>query len=402
MNTKLNKSTLTFLRQRYGIVGTSDALMKSIEMLVQAAPTDLSVLINGETGTGKDVFANAIHGLSERKRYPFISVNCGAIPETLLESELFGHERGAFTGATEQRKGFFETAHKGTIFLDEIGEMPYNTQVKLLRVLESGEFMRLGSSDMRKVDVRIIAATNRRLEEAVSQGTFRQDLYFRLRNVQLILPPLRERQEDIPELVDFFGKRICEKLSIKYEGFSVDSLEILRKMPWLGNIRELRNLVETLITIEKTGSVDVALLRKYLPPALPAHEEYTQPKELSLIPVESYNDTQKFELALILRTLLELKNDTTEVRRQLNTLAGKIDSMKAEIIELQEIAGSVNVQEVSSAFTFERLSIAEAEKLMIEQALKRSLGNRRMAAQALKISERTLYRKIHEYGLEEL
>ena len=242
---------LNEIKNRFGIIGNSPKMLTALEKLIQAAPTELNVLITGETGTGKEVFAKAIHGLSNRKNNPFVSVNCGAIPENLLESELFGNEKGAFTGAVEQRIGFFETAHKGTIFLDEIGEMPVSTQVKLLRVLESGEYSRLGSSAVRKVDARLVAATNRDLEKEVRRGNFRQDLFFRLKSVHIILPPLREHPADIPYLIDFFAEKVCKKLNLFYHGFDNDSLSILKSLPWPGNTRELKNLIETIITLEK-------------------------------------------------------------------------------------------------------------------------------------------------------
>ncbi len=222
---------VTDVKKKFGIIGNSAQINAAVGTLIQAAPTDLTVLITGETGTGKEVFANAIHGLSRRKNHPLVSVNCGAIPETLLESELFGNEKGAFTGAVEQRIGFFETAHNGTIFLDEIGEMPIGTQVKLLRVLESGQFSRLGSSNINKVDVRVIAATNRDLEIFVEQGKFRRDLFFRLNSVQIKLPELRNHTQDIPELIDFFGRRVCKKLGLEYSGITKDALNMMMSFP---------------------------------------------------------------------------------------------------------------------------------------------------------------------------
>ena len=399
-NIELNTKNLELLRQKFGIVGSSERMLESIRLLMQAAPTDLSVLITGETGTGKEVFAQALHGLSERRRYPFISVNCGAIPETLLESELFGHEKGAFTSANESRKGFFEVAHRSTIFLDEIGEMPYSTQVKLLRVLESGEFSRLGSSEVKKVDVRLIAATNRDLEQEVANGNFRQDLFFRLKSVRIVLSPLREHSSDVEALVDYFAGRVCEKLSIVYEGFSHESLDILKSLPWPGNVRELKNLIETIITLEKSGHVTPQLMRKYIPAALPAHESYNQPKEVSLVPLRDRDTMQKFEYELIFRTLLELKNDTTEIKRRLNNLEMNIDLMKIDIFNIHDDVITDNVNSASVEIVgADDLTLSIMEKKLIESALRKFDGNRRLAAQALGVSERTLYRKLTDYKL---
>jgi len=227
----MEQSFTESIQQRYGIIGSSKEIQEALHTLIQVAPTDLSVLISGETGTGKEVFAQALHGLSKRRKNPFISVNCGAIPETLLESELFGHEKGAFTGAIEQRIGFFEAANHGTIFLDEIGDMPYPLQVKLLRVLESGEFSRVGSSTVQKVDVRIVAATNRILTDDVVQGKFREDLMFRLNSVNIQLPPLRLHPEDIPDLVEHFAERTAEKIGVDFKGISNDALSMLQHLP---------------------------------------------------------------------------------------------------------------------------------------------------------------------------
>ena len=383
--------------------------MDAIELLLQAAPTDLTILITGETGTGKEIFANAIHGLSNRSDKPFVSVNCGAIPESLLESELFGHEKGAFTSANEQRIGFFETANKGTIFLDEIGELPLGTQVKLLRVLESGEFTRLGSSTARKVDVRIIAATNRELEKEVQEGKFRQDLFFRLNNVRITLPPLRQRPEDIKDLVDYFANLVSRKLSNDYEGIEDEAVNILKSLPWSGNIRELKNLVETIMTLEKVNYITADVVRKYIPRALPAHEYMDSDKKKSLISLrreedheEDFSDkSQKKELGIIFRTLLEMRNEMSDLRYAMHTLMNEIDDLKDHTPNqsYNEPVDHVNSEE--EAFEqIEDMSLADIEKKMIERTLRRFSGKRRLAAQTLGISERTLYRKIRDYELD--
>jgi DNA-binding NtrC family response regulator len=317
----------------------------------------------------------------------------------LLESELFGHEKGAFTGAYEQRKGYFEVANRGTIFLDEIGEMPVGTQVKLLRVLETGEFNRLGSTEVRKVDVRVIAATNRILEEEIYRGTFRQDLFYRLKNLHIILPPLREHPEDIPLLAEYFAQKTCERLGIPYKGFAIDALNFLRGLPWQGNVRELRNLIETIIQLEKTGFLSLDIVKKYIPPALPPHIVVEQPKETSLLRIETAKEAQ-IGLEIVLRTLFELKKDVDLVKDALNELNSKIDSLNSNVMELKP--NSYQIVDASDSLSFDKdnLNLEEIEKNLISFALKKFKGNRRLTAKALGISERTLYRKINQYNLD--
>ncbi len=406
MTSNEDQNILHLLQLRYGIVASSPVMMTTIQRLVQVAPTDLTTLITGETGTGKEVFAHAIHGLSKRRKYPFVSVNCAAIPETLLESELFGHEKGAFTGAVEQRKGFFESAHQGTIFLDEIGEMPIATQVKLLRVLESGEFIRLGSSEMRRVDVRVIAATNRDLEYEVRQGNFRQDLYFRLNSVHIIIPPLRRHPADIPLLVEYFAQRVCAKIDVEFEGISDEALSILENLPWQGNIRELRNFIETLATLEQGAFISPELLRKYIPPVLPAYEEqpHTSSRPTAIVHVgESQRRDPSHEMDLIYRTLLELRNEVSDVKRGMALIMDEIVSLREEGVAISKVTESpIITQEHSAILSDEDYRLDEMERKLIISALKRFEGNRRMAAKTLGISERTLYRKLIDYKLTEL
>lgn len=394
----LTQQQIELLKHKFGLVSASIKMMQAFELLFQVAPTDLNVLITGETGTGKEVFANAIHQLSNRKNAPFISVNCGAIPETLLESELFGHEKGAFTGAYDQRKGYFEVADRGTIFLDEIGEMPVGTQVKLLRVLESGEFSRLGSTQLRRVNVRVIAATNRILENEIARGNFREDLYFRLRNVHLVLPPLRERPEDIPILIDFFAKRICNKLGIKYDGVQIEALNILRGLQWPGNVREIRNLIETIIQLEKTGFLSLDVIKKYLPPALPPYKFIEQPKESSLAVVAKEEET-KLGFEIIFRTLIELKKDIEMVKNSIDYLNSRMDSLHSNIIDIKpETKSKIDDDEIPQV-NENNLKLDKIEREIIEYSLKKNNGNRRKTAKELGISERTLYRKINQYKL---
>ncbi len=403
----IDDKTLDFLRDRFGIIGESDLMRDVIIKLLKVAPTDLTVLITGETGTGKEVFAHALHGLSERISQPFVSVNCGAIPETLLESELFGHEKGAFTGAVEQRKGFFEVAHKGTIFLDEIGEMPIATQVKLLRILESGEFSRIGSSEVRKVNVRVIAATNRDLNYEVRNGRFRQDLYFRLNSFQLHLPSLRKHKEDIPLLAEFYASKIAKKNRVSYKGYTDEALDYLESLSWPGNIRELRNVIETVTTLEHGKQIDRKMLEKQIGEQDGMHS--TVPQEQAIM-ISSHVQQTQFpqESDIVFRTLLEMKNELLEIKRALAAIFEKTAQleMQAQRAAEQSITEFPVLSNHSIPFPNEfsddmLFNLEEMEKQLIQSALTKYAGNRRMAAKVLGISERTLYRKITDYQLSD-
>ncbi|MFM2133623.1 MAG: hypothetical protein RL156_904 [Bacteroidota bacterium] len=367
-------------------------MLEAKEQLAQVAPTNLTVLITGETGTGKEVFAHALHGLSDRKKSPFVSVNCGAIPETLLESELFGHEKGAFTGATEQRKGFFEVANHGTIFLDEIGEMPFGTQVKLLRVLESGEFTRLGSTAVQKVDVRVVGATNRDLEYEVRRGNFRQDLFFRLNTVQIHLPPLRHHPEDLPELVEYFAAKVCERLHFHFEGIDHDAMRLLEQHSWRGNVRELRNLIETVVTIGQGTRITADYVRRYI---TPQRYEDTPETRTAIVHVPQPEPAQSLPNAdaatgLVYQSLLRLQHDVSAIKQAFSALVERL----SEITLPQQ-------REVPSepAFDPAHMRLDEMEKMMIAAALKHYHGSRRQAARSLGLSERTLYRKMQQYDI---
>lgn len=366
-------------QNKFGIIGQSAEIHELIGIIQQVAPTDITVLITGESGTGKEVIAKAIHGASKRSQQSMVTVNCGAIPEGLIESELFGHEKGAFTSAVDTRRGYFEIADGGTIFLDEIGEMPLSTQVKLLRVLESGEFMRVGSSVMRKTDVRIIAATNKTLDFEVQQKHFRSDLYFRLRSVNIHIPPLRNRKEDIPVLVEHFTREITEKNKIKFLGFSDDATELMMSYSWPGNIRELKNAVESMIVLEKGKKLYSEDVRRYL------HESTYVVTERNL-PVVSNKTVEQAERELIYRALLDLKSNIIEMKNLLIQRLPNIDEIKE---------GKINPNNGNGSLTMD-----EMERRMIASALERTKGNRRIAAKELNISERTLYRKIKDYGLQ--
>jgi len=369
-------------QQQYGIIGNSLEIKEILNVIRQVAPTDLTVLITGESGTGKEVIAKTIHQLSRRAHKPMISVNAGAIPEGIIESELFGHEKGAFTGAGETRKGYFELADGGTIFLDEIGELPIGTQVKFLRVLESGEYMRVGSAVPRKVDVRIIAATNKDLETEVRHGKFRADLFFRLRSINIQIPPLRERKDDIPLFIEEFSKQVCEKNNISYEGFTEDAKELLKSYHWPGNIRELKNIIESMLIIERGKRIDAEDVRKYLK----LNQEYNRN-----LPVYTHKSLEEAERELILRALLDVKNDIMEIKNYLKYHNGsKIDSHYVE--------ASYDTSNIDDGPPVEPVN--EIERRAIINALEKFKGNRRLASRALNISERTLYRKIKEYKLD--
>ncbi len=371
--------------QQFGIIGKSEEMNEIIHVIRQVAPTELTVLITGESGTGKEVIAKAIHRASNRAGKPMISVNAGAIPEGIIESELFGHERGAFTGAGETRKGYFELADTGTIFLDEIGELPPATQVKFLRVLENGEYMRVGSATPRKVDVRVIAATNKNLETEVHNGNFRGDLFFRLRSINISLPPLRERPEDIPLFIDEFAKQICEKNKIVFGGFTEESIAMLKNYRWPGNVRELKNVLESMLVIERGKRIDSNDVRKYL------KDFHDNGRNL---PVFTHKTPDQAERELILRALLEMKNDIMEIKH----ILGQQHQNLSPTLSNRALEATVDTESPDNHKPV--VPIDEMEQRMIAGALERFEGNRRLAARALKISERTLYRKIKEYGLD--
>jgi DNA-binding NtrC family response regulator len=375
------------IKAQIGFYGSSPEVEEIIRIITTIAPTDISVLITGESGTGKELVARAIHHLSKRVDQPLISVNTGAIPEGILESELFGHEKGSFTGATGQRKGYFESANHGTIFLDEIGEMSLNTQVKLLRVLEENEFMRVGGTQTQKVDVRIIAATNKNLELAVKQNEFRRDLFFRLKAIKIDIPPLRRRKSDIPLLVKKFAVDFGTSQNINFKGFSPDALEKMQEYAWPGNIRELKNFVETAIILNKGEVVNST----YVITNLPIYQDEGSSKNL---PVPLNMSPERAEREIIYRTLLSLKLDIAEVKKiVLGLQPGSNGDRAYEIPPTPEVVSFDDKNELKPT------TLANMEREMIKQTLKDFNGSRRKTARALQISERTLYRKIKDYGL---
>ncbi len=362
-----------------GLIGETPQIRQVREIIRQVAPADITVLITGESGTGKELVAHAIHRLSRRAAKPMITVNCGAIPEGIFESEVFGHVRGAFTSADRTRKGYFEMAHGGTIFLDEIGEMPLEAQAKILRILEMGEFMKVGSSQVEKVDVRVIAASNRDLGEAVSLGQFRQDLYFRLKAVNIYLPPLRERKDDIPLLVQKFIADFCAKNEIPPVTLTDGALTLLRNAYWEGNVRELKHFIESMIILERRSTIDEDVVARHL-----SRNQVSG----GHLPVHVPRRSDQVDHDLLIPLLLELKRDISEIKNLL-LQHGRLSPLPPG----SWIAGGEIVPEEA------QVSLEDMEREQIARVLKEMRGNRRKAAAALGISERTLYRKIKEYGL---
>ena len=395
------------IKQKFGIVGNSTPLNHAIEVAVQVAPTDMTVLISGESGTGKESFSKIIHSISKRKHGQFIAVNCGAIPEGTIDSELFGHEKGSFTGANESRKGYFEVTDKGTIFLDEIGEMPLSTQSRLLRILENGEFMKVGSSKVQKTDVRIIAATNVNLEDAVRNKKFREDLFYRLNTVPIIVPPLREREEDISLLFRKFASDFSDKNNINPIRLSEEAKKELMKYRFPGNIRELKNITEQMSVLEIERNIDLETVKKYIPESnnLPALSNTNLDSD-----DENYNERD-----ILYKILFDLKNDVTEMKKIIDNILNTndnvhLESKETELIEERKILindtnnhNNENYQEVTEVeFDSESLSIEKKEKELIIKALRKNRNKRKYAAKDLGISERTLYRKIKHYNIESI
>ncbi len=404
------------IKQRFGIIGNSPLLNRAIDIAMQVATTDLTVLITGESGTGKEVFPQIIHYLSARKHGNYIPVNCGAIPEGTIDSELFGHEKGSFTGAHEARKGYFEVANHGTIFLDEVAELPLSTQVRLLRVLEVGEFMKVGSSKVIKTDVRVVAATNVNIPEAIEKGKFRQDLYYRLNTVPIYIPPLRERKEDIHLLFRKFAADFAEKYHMPPLRLTEEAVEVLKNYYWPGNIRQLKNITEQISIIEKEKIITADTLRLYLPdtsrPALP-------------VLYQQNNEEHFSERDLLYKVLFDMKKDITELKKIVIDILEKnpddVALAKTKALLVKHVADDSGLgfapaeEEVkivhprehvpdeekfhSPEIIEESLSLQDKEKEMIRKALEKHNGKRKDAAKELGISERTLYRKIKEYHI---
>ena len=418
------------IKLRFNIIGNTEALNRAIETAVQVAPTDLSVLVTGESGVGKESFPKIIHQFSSRKHNAYIAVNCGAIPEGTIDSELFGHEKGSFTGAISDRNGYFAEANGGTIFLDEVGELPLSTQARLLRVLESGEYIKVGSSKVQKTDVRIVAATNVNLTQAIQEGRFREDLYYRLNTVPIQVPALRNRGDDVVLLFRKFASDFAEKYKMPGIQLYDDAKQVLVSYSWPGNIRQLKNITEQISIIEPNRNISADIVRKYLP---------EQPAPQYPVFPGAKNKGQGFENELFLyKAICEMKNEIDHLKAALKTLLAEqsadggsvhhvhehpyvsngalpLLSDTASIVmpgaahQVDHVSGVVNTHTVKTdvqdyqdteEYVEENLSLDEAEKEIIKKALERHHGKRKSAAADLKISERTLYRKIKEYGLD--
>lgn len=404
------------IKQRFGITGHDPYLERAIQVAVQVAPTDLTVLISGESGTGKEVFPKIIHQSSARKHGPYIAVNCGAIPEGTIDSELFGHEKGSFTGAHEARKGYFEVADGGTIFLDEVAELPLSTQVRLLRVLESGEFLKVGSSKMIKTDVRIVVATNVTIPEAIEKGKFRQDLYYRLNTVPIIIPPLRERKQDVFMLFKRFSIDFAEKYRMPPLQLSDDAIVLLENYRWPGNIRQLKNVTEQISIIEKQKYVSAEVLKRYLP------QDATV--SLPVLYNKEREDEKISERDLLYKVLFDMKKDIIELKKTVSEILehdlqdspasgmskSLVKNYNSELLGiLDDGYDNINIEEQEddqlgfqpSEVIDENLSLEKKEIDMIKRALSKHYGKRKNAARELGISERTLYRKIKEYNIDQ-
>ena len=395
------------LQKQSGIIGTSEKILEVIGMIAQVAPVDISVLITGESGTGKEVMARAIHKHSKRSSLPMVTVNCGAIPEGIIESELFGHKKGSFTGASDDRKGYFEEANKGTIFLDEIGEAPLETQVKLLRVLETGEYMRVGESKVRYTDVRVIAATNKNLAELVTKDRFRQDLYYRLKTVMVQMPSLRERVEDINPLVERFALEFTRSNEILYRGFMPEAIRIMKQYNWPGNIRELKNFVEKIMVLEKGERITSDMVNRELSDVM-----IDNVSDSYQLPIAINRTSEQAEIDIILRQLFSLKQDTELIRKILgNEKDAHVSPIVNSIIQDESMKVISPIPDTTMEVTEDgqplirddaigEIIMKDLEKEAIIRTLRFFNNNRRKTARSLGVSERTLYRKIEDYNLE--
>lgn len=409
--------TIQEIKNRFGIIGNSPGLDRAIDIAKQVAPTDLTVLITGESGTGKEVFPQIIHNLSARKHGQYIAVNCGAIPEGTIDSELFGHEKGSFTGAHEARKGYFEVANGGTIFLDEVAEMPLATQARLLRILESGEYIKVGSSKVLKTDVRVIAATNVNIQQAIEKGKFREDLYYRLNTVPIIVPPLRERKQDIHLLFRKFASDFSAKYRMPTIKLDAEAEQLLTNYYFQGNVRQLKNITEQISVIEKQREITGAIMRTYLP--------QQQTSQLPMVVNSTSQGQQDFsERDLLYKVLFDMKKDLMDLKKIVVDLIENDNQLNQDFHPENESLIKKLYQEVGTPETpiqlgynntvpaikqadqipvtivEENLSLHEIEEDMIKKALTKHKGKRKNAAKELGISERTLYRKINEYNIK--
>lgn len=418
----MDTSELQKIKQRYNIVGNCDELNHALDVALQVAPTDLSVLIIGESGVGKEIIPRIIHDNSPRRREKYFAINCGSIPEGTIDSELFGHEKGSFTGAIGESEGYFGTANKGTIFLDEVGELPLATQARLLRVLETGEYIRVGGQEIRKTNVRIVAATNVNMQKAVSEGRFREDLYYRLNTIPVKMPPLRERGNDILLLFKLFTMQMAEKYNIPRITLTEDAKKIMLKYKWPGNVRQLKNITEQMSVLSTEREIDANTIHQFIP-------EDPESTQLAMINNQGGAHSYENERELLYKILYELRGNVSEMRREMNDMRKKIDeASKLENatpyqqttpypttmhtlapaeqhvppygmhdMRQQNRVEDVEVEEIKDS---DSLNLNDLGRQMVERALEKNGGNRKKAAAELGISDRTLYRRIKQYGLD--
>ncbi len=417
----MDTSKLQIIKQRYNVVGNCDALNRALDVALQVAPTDLSVLIIGESGVGKEIIPRVIHDNSPRKREKYFAINCGSIPEGTIDSELFGHEKGSYTGAIGESEGYFGIANKGTLFLDEVGELPIATQARLLRVLETGEYIRVGGQEIRKTNVRIVAATNVNMRKAISEGKFREDLYYRLNTIPINMPPLRERGNDILLLFRLFAMQMAEKYKLPKITLDDEAKQVMLKYKWPGNVRQLKNITEQMSVIAEKRVIDREEILRFIP-------QDTESTELALVDKGQGSHSYESEREILYKILYELRGNVSDLRRDLNNVRKQLETYR----ELEETAHyrhlategaqtlpattqdafrpddkevedavAEEIQETRPQKEEESLNLNDNQRQMVVRALERNNGNRKKAAQELGISDRTLYRRIKEYGLED-
>lgn len=419
----MNTSELQKVKQRYSIVGNSDELNHALDVALQVAPTDLSVLIFGESGVGKEIVPRVIHDHSPRRRERYFAINCGSIPEGTIDSELFGHEKGSFTGAIGESEGYFGIANKGTIFLDEVGELPLATQARLLRVLETGEYIRVGGQEIRKTDVRIVAATNVNMPKAISEGRFREDLYYRLNTIPIKMPPLRDRGEDVILLFRLFSMQMAEKYRLPKISLTEDAKQLMLNYKWPGNVRQLKNITEQMSVLVQDREINAQLLQQFIP---------RDPESTQLAPISPQGShSYESEREILYKILYELRGNVSDLRRDMNSLRKQLNEAQQQNVGVayqgqvqaldNKLAGYSNMPQhpqvtapqatvrssadpedaiVEEVTEPESLNLNDLGRKMVEKALERNGGNRKKAAQELGISDRTLYRRIKQYGLD--
>ena len=403
----MKTTELQNIKQRYNIVGNCEALNQVLDVALQVAPTDLSVLIVGESGVGKEIIPRVIHDNSPRRREKYFAINCGSIPEGTIDSELFGHVKGSYTGAINDSPGYFGVANKGTLFLDEVGELPLATQARLLRVLETGEYIPVGATEVKKTDVRIVAATNLNVRQAISEGRFREDLYYRLNRIPLMIPPLRERGEDIVLLFRLFAMQMAEKYKMDRVVLDDDAKALLMRYKWPGNVRQLKNITEQISVLSPERLITAEVLSRFIP----QDQETTQ-----LAPIHHEGGDHSFEneREILYKILFELRGNVNDMRREVSALKKQLDEVQgaqtvaAETLPATQLAPIQPTLEDAVAEEYiepvkepENLNLNDLSKQMLEKALERNHGNRKKAAQELGISDRTLYRRLKQYGLDQ-